>query len=96
MASNFRIDSRWDRDALYLHLLGDFDEASANALLRALQEKCHDASVVFIKAKDLKRLDASVCDVFKKQLHVLRDGCYRLVFTDQNAVRLRPEWLEIF
>jgi len=96
MASDFQIDCEWQRDALYLHLLGDFDEASAEALLEALQEKCHDASVVFIKARDVRSLDPSGCDTFKENLHLLKDRCYRLVFMDKNAIRLRPEWLEIF
>jgi ABC-type transporter Mla MlaB component len=96
MASNFEIDTEWQRDALYLRLVGDFDEASASTLLHALQDKCPEASVVFIKAKDVRSLEASGCDAFKRKLHVLKDWSYRLVFMDQNAIRLKPEWLEIF
>jgi anti-anti-sigma regulatory factor len=96
MASNFRIQCQRDRDLLYVRLLGDFDEASAYALIDTLKEKCHDASVIFIKAKGVTSLDASGCDAFKKKIHVLKDWCYRLVFMDQNAARLKPEWIELF
>ena len=96
MASSFEIDCEWDRDRLYVSLLGDFDEASADALVHALEENCHEASVVFIKAKGVTNLDASGCDAFKKRLHVLKDWCYRLVFMDNNAIRLKPEWIEFF
>ena len=91
MATHFQIACQWDRDSLYLHLLGDFDEASAYELIDVLGEKCHDASSVFIAAKGVRNLDASGCDTFKKRVQTLKDYCYRLVFTDQNAIRLKPE-----
>lgn len=96
MPSDFRIDCRRDRDALHVHLLGDFDEKSANALIHTLKTESGDASVVFIRARDVGRLEASACDSFKRKVPVLRDGCYRLVFMDQNSILLRPDWLEIF
>ena len=96
MASNFEIDCEWKRDTLYLDLLGDFDEDSACDLIEALKEKCQNASVVFIKAVGVANLDASGCDAFKKKVYVLKDWCYRLVFMDQNAIRLKPEWIEFF
>ncbi len=96
MASSFDIDCEWDRDRLSVSLLGDFGEASAEALVHTLEENCRDASVVFIKAKDVRNLDATGCDAFKKKLHVLNDWCCRLVLMDQNALRLKPEWTEFF
>ena len=96
MASSFDIDCEWDRDRLFVSLLGDFDEDSAYALIDTLKEKCRGASVVFIKAKGVRSLDASGCNAFKKKIHVLKDLCYRLVFVGQKASRLKPEWIQVF
>jgi hypothetical protein len=96
MASNFVIDCEWDRDVLHMHVVGNFDEASASDLIDALKENCHDASVVFVETKDLSNIDLEGCEAFRKEVHVLQDFCYRLVFVDRNADRITPKWTECF
>ena len=96
MTSDFEISIEWQGDRVRLDLSGDFDEKSANSLIERLQKECHDASVVFIRAGDLKTLRPAGCEAFRRNLHVLKDFCYRLVFADTNAARMAPDWIQCF
>lgn len=96
MASDFEISVERDRDCLRLDLSGDFDEQSANRLIERLRKDCRDAAVVFIQARGLKKICPSARETFRKNLHVLEDFCYRLVFEDGNAAKLAPEWIAYF
>ena len=96
MTSNFEISFEWHGDCVRLGLSGDFDEKSAYSLIDSLQKDCHEARIVFIQAGGLKNLRPSGCETFLKNLHVLRDFCYRLVFADANAARMAPGWIQYF
>ena len=96
MASDFQISIERDRDCLRLELSGDFDEQSAESLIERLRKECRDAAVVFIQARGLKNIRPSGQETFRKNLHVLEDFCYRLVFTDGNAAQIAPGWIEYF
>lgn len=96
MTSDFEISIEWQGDRVRLDLSGDFDEKSANSLIKSLQEECREASVVFIRAGGLDTLRPAACETFRRNLHVLKDFCYRLVFADTNAARMAPEWVQCF
>ena len=96
MAPDFEISIEWQGDRVRLDLSGDFNEESANSLIESLQEECHDASVVFIRAGGLKTLLPAGCETFRRNLHILKDFCYRLVFADTNAARMAPDWIQCF
>ena len=96
MASDFEISIDRDLDCLRLDLSGDFDEQSASSLIERLRKDCRDALVVFIQARNLKNIRPSGREAFQKNLHVLDDFCYRLVFTDGNAARIAPGGIEYF
>jgi hypothetical protein len=96
MASGLKISIEWQGDRVRLDLSGDFNETSAKRLIESLQKECHGASVVFIRAGGLKNLRPAGCEAFRRNLHVLKDFCYRLVFTDANAARMAPGWTQCF
>ena len=96
MASDFEISIEGDRDCLRVDLSGDFDEQSASRLIERLRKDCRDAAVVFIQARGLKEICPLGRETFRKNLHVLEDFCYRLVFADGTAAKLAPEWIEYF
>jgi hypothetical protein len=96
MTSDFEISIEWQGDRVRLDLSGDFNEESANSLIESLQKECHDASVVYIQARGLKILRPADCDAFRRNLHILKDFCYRLVFADTNAARMAPDWIQCF
>ncbi len=96
MASDFEMCIEGDRDCLRLDLSGDFDEHSASSPIERLRKDCRDAAVVFIQARGLKKICPSARETFRKNLHVLEDFCYRLVFADGNAAKPAPDWIEYF
>ena len=96
MTTDFEISINWQGDRVRLDLSGDFDEESANSLIQSLQKDCHDASVVFIRAEGLKTLRPAACEAFRRNLHILKDFCYRLVFADTNAARMAPDWIQCY
>ena len=96
MTSDFEISIEWQGDRVSLDLSGDFNEASANSLIQSLQKECHDASVVFIRAEGLETLGPAACETFRRNLQILKDFCYRLVFADTNAARMAPDWIQCY
>jgi hypothetical protein len=96
MTSDFEISIEWQGDRVSLDLSGDFNEKSANSLIESLQKECQAASVVFIQARGLKTLRPAGCEAFRRNLYILKDFCYRIVFADTNAVRMAPEWIQCF
>lgn len=96
MTPDFEISIEWQGDRVRLDLSGDFNEESANSLIQSLQQDCQDASVVFIRAGGLKNLRPVACETFRRNLHTLKDFCYRLVFADTNAARMAPDWIQCF
>ena len=96
MTSDFEISIEWRGDRVSLDLSGDFNEESANTLIKSLQKECYGASVVFIQAGGLKTLRPTGCEAFRRNLHILKDFCYRLVFADTNAARMAPSWIRCF
>ncbi len=96
MASDFEISIEWNRDYLHLDLSGDFDGQSASRLIEYLRTDCRKATVVFIRANGLDNICPSGRDAFLKDLHVLEDFRYRLVFTDGSASLISSGWIEYF
>jgi hypothetical protein len=96
MASKFNISVSRRGDSTNFRLKGDFDASSANRLLQVLQDNRHGAKIAVIETADLGQVYPSGRDQFKKNVHVLRDFCYRLVFLGENARQLAPDWIEYF
>lgn len=96
MAADFEISVIRDYGSLFLDLSGDFDEQSASQLLETLQNHCREAPVVFIQARKLRNIDPSGRKAFQKNLPMLQDHRYRLVFADTNASQIAPEWIDFF
>jgi hypothetical protein len=96
MASDFKISVERERDCLRLDLSGDFDEQSASSLIEHLRKDCRDAAVVFIKARGLKNIRPSGPETLRKNVYLLGDFRYRLVFTDGNAAQIAPGGIEYF
>jgi hypothetical protein len=96
MAADFEISFVREQGSFRLDLAGDFDEQAAGQLLEALQKHCREAPVLFIRARHLKKILPSGREAFQKNLHVLGDFRYRLVFADTNATQIAPGWIDYF
>jgi hypothetical protein len=93
---DFEISYEWREDCVRLSLSGEFTEESAHALIEDLRKNCQGAKVVLIQGDGLKRMRPSGCEAFRRNIQVLKDFCYRLVFADANASRLAPQWTQPF
>ena len=96
MASKFEVSPEWNGDVLHLRLSGEFDKDSACNLIDVLQEKCNRAAVIYVQGKGLTRITPEGRSTFQRNLHVLNDLRYRLVFPDVNAARIGPEGIDFF
>jgi hypothetical protein len=96
MAANFVISVTRDQTTLNLKLMGDFDRTSANELIEVLKENRSGVTMAMIETNGLEHMDPSARNVFQREVHTLRDFCYRLVFTGRNASELAPAWTEYF
>ena len=96
MASWFDISVSQNGGSRNFRLRGDFDAGSANRLLQVLQDNRKGAAIAVIETAELEHVHPSGRDVFQKNVHVLKDLCYRLVFSGTNARQIAPDWIEYF
>jgi len=96
MASWFDISVSRRGGSTNFRLRGNFDASSANRLLQVLQDNSQGAAIAVIETAELENVYPSGRDVFQKNVHVLKDFCYRLVFSGENARQIAPEWIEYF
>jgi hypothetical protein len=96
MASNFMISMDRNDQMLTVRLIGDFDGNSANQLIEALEGNRAGVSIAMIETSGLSHLDPGGKNLFHKEIHSLKDFCYRLVFTGRNANQLAPGWTGAF
>ena len=96
MASKFNIAVYRCGGSTNFRLRGDFDAGSANRLLQVLKDNSQGVTTAVIETADLEKVYPSGRDLFKKNVHVLKDFCYRLVFSGENARQLAPDWIEYF
>jgi hypothetical protein len=96
MASWFDISVSRRGGSTNFRLRGDFDASSANRLLQVLQDNSQGSTIAVIETAELEHVYPSGRDVFQKNVHVLKDFCYRLVFSGTNAGQIAPDWIEYF
>lgn len=96
MTSRFDISVSRSGGSTNFRLRGDFDAGSANRLLQALKDNSPGVTIAVIETDDLEQVYPSGRDLFQKNVHVLKDLCYRLVFSGENAGQIAPDWIEYF
>jgi len=96
MTSRFDISVSRSGGSTNFRLRGDFDAGSANRLLQVLQDNSQGAAIAVIETAELEHVYPSGRDLFRKNVHVLKDFCYRLVFSGRNARQIAPDWIEYF
>lgn len=96
MAANFVICMDRDEHTLNLKLTGDFDRTSANELLEVLRGNREGVTMAMIETSGLEHLDPKGQNMFKREIHTLKDFCYRIVFTGRNASELAPGGISYF
>ena len=96
MASEFDVSVYRSEGSTNFRLRGDFDASSANRLLQVLKENSQGVTIAVIETADLEHVYPSGRDLFQKNVHVLKDFCYRLVFSGENARQIAPDWIEYF
>ena len=96
MASKFNISVYRSGGSTNFRLKGDFDARSANRLLQVLKDNSQGVTIAVIETADLEHVYPSGRDLFQKNVHVLKDFCYRMVFSGENARQLAPHWIEYF
>ena len=96
MAANFEICVNREEHTLNLKLMGDFDGTSANELIEVLKGNRSGVTMAMIETNGLERLDPTGKKMFHREVHTLKDFCYRLVFTGRNASQLAPRWTDYF
>ena len=90
MASNFRIERQRNNDSLHLRLEGDFDDNSANELLKAIREKDNDSKQVIIHTEQLENILAFGRAIFQTN-YLITSGMNGLViFSGKNACQIAP------
>jgi len=90
MESDFDITLTRIGDSLLLKLAGDFDESSARRLIDVLRVNSEGVNFAFIKSNDLNNVLPSGKEVFRSKLQALGVFRHRLVFTDENGVKIAP------
>jgi len=96
MAANFVICVDRDEHTLNLKLTGDFDRTSANELIEVLKGNREGVTMAMIETSGLENLDPKGQNMFQREIHTLKDFCYRIVFTGRNASQLAPGWISYF
>lgn len=91
MASNFKIFTYRNRNALYLKLIGDFDGSSACELFNLLKENCQAGYKVIIHTSCLNNIFPFGRDVFQRNLSRMNRFSDSIVFTGEYAVRFAFE-----
>ena len=90
MAGNFRIERQRNNDSLHLRLEGDFDDNSANELLKAIREKDTESKQVIVHTEQLKNILAFGRAIFQTN-YLITSGSNRLVvFSGKNACQIAP------
>ena len=91
MASNFRVQVSEKNRNLDLKLKGDFDGTSACELLNILKDRSRPFVRISIDTEGLREIYPFGVDTFQKNLYLLKDRSFRLVFVGEHADRLVPE-----
>lgn len=91
MAYNFKMHICRRGRRLNVRLAGDFDGMSACELLNILRENGEGVRQVLVNTSGLKTVYSFGRDTFEKNLHLLKDQSFRLVFTGQKASNVAPE-----
>ena len=92
MASDSQILMHRSRDNLYLKLAGHFDGDAAHELVYTIKTYGIGAYSIFIHTSDLKRIDHSGLDSFRRTLYRLNNHFFgSLIFTGKNSVSMAPK-----
>ena len=81
---------------LNIELVGCFDDDSAQKLVDLLKKKAKGTSIVFVRTDRITEFHPSGLTSFRNGLAILKDLCYRLVFTGKEANKLAPAWTGCF
>ena len=90
MALNFAISAHREDDRLHVHVSGDFDEVSAEDLIRVLEGQMIGLRVGYVGTKDLVRIDKEARSAFHQYLNTHGNLRNRLVFINDCAPRIAP------
>ena len=87
MASNSHIISYKFEDTLYLRLIGDFDEGSAQELINTLKKNGNGFWDIFIDTNELKTIHPFGRDVFQKNLNSIKKQFKNLIIVGANKYK---------
>ena len=90
MSVNFKISIHRNSDNLHLKLMGDFDGSSACELINVLKANAYGTSKVFIHTSCLNQIHPFGRNVFCNNLHVMKGGSFKFVFTGDKSSQLEP------
>ncbi len=79
MASNSHIISYKFEDTLYLRLIGDFDESSAQKLIKTLTKHDTGSGDIFIDTNNIETIHPGGRDVFQKNLSSIKKQLKNLI-----------------
>jgi len=87
MATNFKINSRWNGEKLHLKLAGDFDGSSAYELVNALKKHEGDTKHIVVHTDDLSAVYPFGIDIFRKN-YTTKKMRNRLSFSGDHSEEL--------
>lgn len=91
MARYFRVQAEKRNEDLHLRLEGDFDGASAHAVIRLIGKSGCRGGTVFVHTKGLRDIHPFGREVFWRNLSGCGKGRLQLVFTGRKGPLLAPQ-----
>ncbi|MBW1716622.1 MAG: hypothetical protein JRJ77_12495 [Deltaproteobacteria bacterium] len=90
MSEDFQILVHNNEGNLHLKLMGDFDEDSAREVLKAVRDKSHATSRVFIHTNGLHQIYPKAQKVFQENIDSMELQSIPVLFTGEKADQLAP------
>ena len=90
MATNFRIITSRENNALHLNLRGDFDGMSAMELVCTITDNVAWAKKIYIQTDGLKSLLFFGCDLFQKKIALCGDASKKIIVMGAHSSGLCP------
>lgn len=90
MASNFKVQAQRRNHSLHLRLEGDFDGASAFAVIRLIGKSGLAADTIFVHTEGLREIHPFGREVFVRNLTSCGKTHLQLVFTGRKGSQIAP------
>ena len=90
MASNFAISYARKGNTLHLDLSGDFDGASADALLKVIEGYGNNMEKIFIHTDGLRSIHPFGQILFQNKYNLIKNHQLAVVFEGKNREKMMP------